>query len=205
VPDISMQEASTLKNLTILGEGAHGCVYDLGNRVLKITNHCDEYFAALRLMAEPRPWACTIHSAIQIEENEYHIVREKITPFLSRKHGSAYPGHFEGILYQEGEYKGLATRPVETNGFDFAYNNDRPLKQVVFDEGQLRFLSSLYADKSREQACFTWFMVTVWEARNHGFFTADLWSNIGQRDDGTYVIFDVMLPENALMQDHFIT
>ena len=185
---------------TILGKGAYGTVYQHGPYALKVTCLPEEYHAAITLIQQPRPWACAIYSAEQKSETEFHIVKEKVTPFLSGEYQNRYPGHFHGIIHQEGDYKGIATRPLEFNGLPFDYNNNQPFNIIPFTAQQVNFLAGLYSQWPMQQQCFTWFVKTYWQVKKEGFFTADLWSNIGTTHDGKFVIFDVMYPDKDEVQ-----
>ncbi len=173
------------------GKGTYGIAYEYGDYILKHTHHEKEYEAACELIYSPQLWACNFYEAKPYADSKsYLILREKVTPIKAG--GKEYPGHFAGIQYQEGNFKGYATRPAEFNGELMPYNHNQPFLLKKFQEDEMEILKSLYENTPFLKDCLEWFMKTYWDAKEKGFFVKDLWCNIGINKNNEFVIFDVM-------------
>lgn len=180
----------------LLGKGSFGEAYDVGDAVMKITRSVWEFNAALALLARPQPWACSVFEAVQLDDGKYRIVREKVEPVAYEMNAGLEAGYFPGIIHHEGPYRDIASCPAEYNGEPRDYYGRKAFPIVQLEEEKLNFLSTLYPE-GPERRCFRWFMETWWEVREAGFFVFDLWCNIGERNPGEFVFFDVMYPPSS--------
>ncbi|MFO7446776.1 MAG: hypothetical protein R6W90_10435 [Ignavibacteriaceae bacterium] len=180
-----------INSLELLGYGVHGKAYSFGDKVLKITNREDEYYAALKLIQNPRYWSCLIYEA-EKEAGKYFILEEKVELIDFKENHLTYPGNFMGIKYDTGEFSRIATRPVDLSLGYFFENNSEKCEIVRFTDNQVDLLAELYTNELQKR-CYKWFVKAFWDVIEFGFDTSDLWNNIGINNDGSFVFFDLMI------------
>ena len=172
--------------LELLGTGSNGTAYEYDNKCLKVTDNEYEFLAAKKLMNSPQSWSCIIFDVEDLGNGEYLILKEKVQ--IEEYDPTDENGEFYG---QEGTLKSL--EGVLHTPWDLCRSWTKEGKTWKdLTEKEINHISKKQTTKIGAD-CYKWFYAAYKSAESFQIDTCDLYQNIGMRENGEFVFFDVMV------------